>query len=271
VDEDNIKFDTLTAFDAERLINQDMKMVNRQNDTFSRLPEDTLVVIAGNDLGRIWGQWSILAGLGNSYSADIGFNLTRDLFNHLDEEWLISLQPAQEGLLYQSGTPLGFTLVARSNHTRELQQTINSFNGVVMQEGSVQLQSYPFLDGNLYEISDRLGSQGMPVMAYCANDEYLFFGTSARSINNLYDKGHKLIDAPKYQKIKGEISRDLGQTLYLDIEGLLQYIEQTWRITPSDIKDLEPYLQSISAIGAAQGLSSEDILHGELIFVGIPK
>jgi hypothetical protein len=267
IDEDNIKVDSLTAFDTQRLKSQEIELINHQSDLFSQLPEDALIVVAGKDLGRSWRQWSILAGLGDSYSADISFNLTQDLFNHLDEDWLISFHPAQEGLLYQSGTPLGFTLVARSNHTRELQQTINSINGVVMQEGSVQLQSYPFLDGSLYEVLDRLGSQAMPVMAYCATDEYLFFGTSARSINNLYDKSQKLIDAPKYQKIKGEISRDLGHTLYLDVEGLLQYLEQTWRFTPSDLNDLEPYLQNIAAIGAAQGLSSEDILHGELILV----
>jgi hypothetical protein len=270
VNQNGLKFDSLTAFDADSINIQEMGTIGGSNDLLKMLPEDALIVFSGNDFGRRWRQLPLAAGLSGLDTTEFGFSLTQDLFNHLDGDWVLSLQPAQEGWLYQTGMPLGGVFVARSNHIQELQWTVELFNQFVAQEGGVQLQTHPFLDGQLYEVMDRDRNRALSIMAYSASGGHLFFGTSAHSINSLYDRGGKLSDTPNYRKISAEISSGLSPTFFLDVEGFQQHLEQSLLFRSSELEELQPFIQNLAAIGAAQGLARDDILHGELIFVSYP-
>jgi len=265
VDKDKLRFDSLMAFDAQQLRGQDLDWVNQQSDLFSLVPEDALIVFGGYDLGQSWRNFSQIAGIDGDLSDEIGFNITSNLFDFLDEEWLVAISPAQDGLLYKSRIPLGGAFLSHSNNDPELQRTISTFNRFVIQEGGVQIQPHSFLDGDLYEVTERRGDREMPMIAYCATDGYLFFGTSSQSIQDLYGNGDRLVDTPRYQQVTNEMTSGARQTFYLDVIGLFQYLEQTGART--DLDDLKPYMKYIAAVVAAQNLAVDDIMHSELILL----
>ena len=267
VDKDTLRFDSLMAVDSRQVDADDLDWLSKKSDVFSLVADDALVVLSGNNIAKSWRNYSQVDDIDEELSSEFGFNVTRDLFNYLDEEWVLSLNPAQDGLLYQTGLPMVGVFVAKSDDMTNLQRTIRSFNSFAMQEGGVQLETYSFLGSDLYEVI--VGSRNCwePMMAYSAADNHLFFGSSAQPILNLYEEEKKLIETPRFKLVEEEISGGSRQTFYLDVVGLLQFMDQNDDFSSRDLEDLEPYIKDIIAVGAAQRLINNDIIHVELIFI----
>jgi hypothetical protein len=270
IKEDNLKFDSLTALDPEELTKEDLEDIGRPNDLLSRLPDDSLIVFSGNDLGRSLRQFFSAEDGDEILNLYFGKGWADNLFNYLDGDWVLSFNPGQEGLLYQNGLPFGLVLLARSDQAQELEQTFNMLLSLVMLDGSIQMHNYPFLDGYLYELTVRDGTRSEPVMAYSTTDEYLLLGSSTNSIKGLYEKGGKLTETSKYRNITSNISSGLHQIFYFDVQGSFQKLDQYYGSASSDLEGLERYINNINAISAARGIESGNVVHGELIIMTAP-
>ena len=91
---------------------------------------------------------------------------------------------------------------------------------------------------SLFELVDLYTGELM--LAYGVGDGYFVLGSSAETIESLFEGGASLADNERYEEVWKAFPRDMRPVLYFDIQGLIANIRET--IPAAALEDFEEEL-----------------------------
>jgi hypothetical protein len=265
-----IRLDTVTVIDREGEQAQAMadQFPGLEPLTQALMPDDTFLYFVGaglnsgvdalrDNLGTALGMGDIEESL-MFFEMAFGFDPFEDFLAKLDGEWALGLMHSAEGYLVEElNAPIGFALVAGTSDPDGILEAAESLSMSLEGQGVGSVERMEGEKTTLFELVDLY--TGELVLAYGVGEGYFVLGSSAGTIESLFEGGASLADNERYEEVWKAFPRDMRPVLYFDIQGLIANIRET--IPAAALEDFEEELgQGLNALQhlAIAGSALED-------------
>lgn len=246
-----LQMDFVVALDLDQLSEQQraaMQAKQGEAQTAKLFPEKTYLYFTSAHLDQ--GLASLQEGLSATaedvdiaeamelLAQQLGFNPQTDLFQHLDGEWALGIFESSEGLLaMQFGAPISLMLLAESSDQAALLSAGEMIADGLESSGQFKVARSETQGMKIYEVKDAFF--GETTLAYAVKDGYFFISTDVGSLEVAYGDRLSLEQNSRYKDGWKAFPKDVRPLLYLDIEGLLAMMTESFgSMGPVDAQEM---------------------------------
>lgn len=233
-----IQMDVVYRLDRENLTEVQLTALDQvgQSPTMdAELPESTYLYYAGRRLDLAWQTLrSALEQTTSSEDIDesmemfagtFGFNPATELFPRLDGEWAFVLVPSSSGLIAEElDVLLGFAFLAQTSDVQGLQEILTDLQIPPSEMGFVGLEPADVDNMMLYNLVQPF--VGGTVLTFGTGEGHFLLGSSAQTLQGLFEEGPSLASSPRYQGVWKAFPRGTAPVFYFDMQGLLGQIRE---------------------------------------------
>ncbi len=258
------------GFDRDRLDREQREWMERNgidNDLARRIPQDTMVYIAGHNLG---GALDYAAaelpdfedGLNELRNEEALSGLIR-LIEGMSGEFAIAVSADEEGLIREmTGEPFGLLIAAQvENGDDALTDLDDIFNDIAREAfayhetNKIGRATVGYLD---------VPGGGGRILGYGVDGDDVFVGMSEGLIEAAVEAEDGLADAPRFKDTLGALPGNGLLYFYLDADAIDRLINELGIVSETS----EDYTRRIEAIGlAVEPLDRGGVMNAELFFL----
>lgn len=234
---DGIRLDFATALDPEMLSTFQKDNLNikyKRSDLEKMVPEDTFFYTAlysSKGPGYLLESGSPLGSPDIQESLDLfdqqyGFNI-KEFLNSLTGEYGVAVGPAKDGVLAESMANIGITVIAGTNGQGDLNDIImDALDNNLGSMGGYRFEPVSYGKYDLQGLIIETISYQDPSLIFGEDQGYFVLGTSPSNLSKSLDGTHSLADSDKYRQTWKAFSAGSIPVLYVDLVGLVDFIEE---------------------------------------------
>ena len=237
------------------------------------LPADTLAYVSGHHMNMVYLVWNeFMEGAFGRGDYEEALDLFEDEFNIkpeeffalLDGEWNMALLPSSRNFWAdETGIDLGGVWIADISNAEEMLNISDDFNDVMEDEG-LDVDENTQGDATTYEVEEN----GDQILFYSVDDDYLIIATSEDEWETVTGDGDKLVKNDMYKSVIGALPRGMQPTMYVNITGILETIEDGLDSYDRDsFRDDTGWMEPITAVVAASQSDTNQTHQTIIVFI----
>jgi hypothetical protein len=268
--EEGVRASAVTTIDPESLTAAQRASFESPPASISvdgRFPANTLLLVASRGLDEGWEAIEeraqddeALADFVESLElleAQIGIDLTTDLFPYLDGEVALGVIPERGGLLsLTTNLPISLLVLAETSDEGSLRETVEQFTEH-MRETSGQIISETTIEGiGGYEVLTPFFEE--PQLVYGVGEGILFIASGTEAAESAFAGGPDLAQDELYRSTWEAFPQNQIPTLYVNLRGLLDQIREAQSgMGLEGFDESTAFLEPIRVVAAAGGTSAD--------------
>jgi hypothetical protein len=244
---------------------------NRSNDSqngtssvMSKLPQETFLLISGNNLQRSWQEITAQAK-NNPSSAQATkqirkavkdatkLDLDKDILKWMTGEFAIAAIPSSQGLLANPG--FGLVVLMQTSDRKATTKMLTKLDDLAASSSSgvlpqgVEIKSKNLADKQI--VTWNIGPSTVASHGFI-DDKHAFWAMGDLSETLIPSPSQKLPDSSEFQALTTGLPKNNGGYFYLNMENAIAIAE---KLLPSDAKTSEGYAQAKAVLNAIRGIA----------------